>query len=305
MTDPRVDVSLWLVAFLDILGYRKILEGFDAEFVPAGDDDENAERFSSHFLKAVRLRRRLNERLLELSKELVPSNWNELPSESQQQFLALTKTDIVPSTGPDHVVLVCSLSGKGNHMLGVARIVTATAGACLIQLALGHDEPEDTRPLRGGIDIAPGVYLDPERHLYSPGLMRAYDLERKAKYPRILVGERVRKYLEVFSDSDSTRPSEEATTLLAQRTQQLFFVDMTDNSPVLVIDFFGEGYRRLSPSSATVEMAHKAWRYANSALSVAKASASYNNGNEKKSIVEKYEYLVAYMDTRRGLWGIP
>ena len=91
------------------------------------------------------------------------------------------------STGfGDSVFVEKALTGEMS-VVALANVVLYGAMAMITNLA-------ERSPIRGGIDIAYGVSL--EGTLYSAASVRAYELERCAKYPRLLLGDQYLKFVE-------------------------------------------------------------------------------------------------------------
>jgi hypothetical protein len=258
------------------------------------------------FSLAVKLRRRLLVQLKTTMSDygLSPEfDWAAFP-EARSMALAWRKIRVIQSPGPDHVVLGCSLSPSKDHvpLPAIYTLIMSSVAASLIQLGLGADDPDDTRPIRGGIDLAPGSLVAPEDVLYSPAVMRAYNLERVAVYPRILVGSRVAELLDSYASSKPTHPVQAVASAVARRLRTMLFVDPVDGK--LALDFFGDSVRQTLDSPEATALAHKAWEYASRALEKARTSQLVDV-TEKAKIIAKYEWLVSYMTPRKALWGIP
>jgi hypothetical protein len=179
-------------------------------------------------------------------------------------------------------------------MRAVVNLVTTAASAMLVQLIIGADDPEDTLPLRGGIDIAPGELIQPENFLYSPALTRAYDLESKhAIYARTVAGPRFGEFLSMYVHAQESTPEAEVNRRLAARIAEHFFVD---RDGAITLDFMGETMRRYASKEA-VGMAGRAWKYVNEAHARVRSTGHFD-------VAAKYAWLVEYMRERLPLWGV-
>ena len=294
-------VSFWAVAFLDLLGYRKVLECLDFE---PGPNALNVAELSEAYDRAIRVRRRFMQ-LMKAAIEgyegaplpILPG-MAPVPQRLQQAVLQSRKIEILNTPGPDHVVLACSLVPTPEHfpMRAVATVFTGSALAALIQLMMGADEPDDALPLRGGIDIAPGVLLEPERFLYSPALTRAYELESKqAVHPRILIGERINGLIaETLNDADAS----EEMRISKMMTEQVRRMLLQDEDGAMILDFFGEEIRRSTQIAGdTREIASKAWTFVTTT-----EQKKRREGNDR--VADKYAWLTNYMRPRLSLWGV-
>lgn len=290
-------VSYWMVAFLDLLGYRQVLA--DLDVLPMPEGEAGSDRMVKALTRATRLRRRLHH---SFSQFVVAERGNDagyldgIPPQLHAKARSLRAVHLVQSPGPDHYILAASLAPTPTNFptRAVYTALGAIASGMLIHLAIGSDDPHDTLPLRGGIDIAAGAVVQPENFLYSPALTRAYDLEsREAKYPRTVIGDRVQDFLRSVSAMPSVDVDSALASEMAARIQGLFFVDRDGK---VALDFYGPVARDLfgnTPLART--LAEKAWAYATSAERIYRAMGD-------PYVTEKYEWLVAYMEERRRHW---
>jgi hypothetical protein len=291
-------VSYWMVAFLDLLGYRQVLG--DLDVFPMPEDEAGSDRMRAALGRAARLRRRLHD---SFSQFVVAERGEDagyldgIPPQLHAKARSLRAIQLVQSPGPDHYILAASLAPSSTNFptRAVYTAMGAIASGMLMHLALGSDDPHDTLPLRGGIDIAAGAVLQPENFLYSPALTLAYDLESKqAKYPRTLIGERVQDFLRSVSTMSSVDIDSALASEMAAKIQELFFVDRDGK---VALDFYGPVARDLLGNTPLARaLAEKAWTYATSAEHIYRAKGDPH-------VTEKYEWLVAYMRERRRHWA--
>jgi hypothetical protein len=298
--DGPLTISYWAVAFLDLLGYRSVLDGMDV--YPLPNEGEEHARVHRSFKAAVHMRRRL----LGGMNSLMESQQNTpllpellaLPVRERKMVEQWNRVQILQLPGPDHIVLGCSLAPDEGSIpvRDVHSILFGASAAMLFQLWLGADDVTDTRPLRGGIDIAPGCFVNPEGFLYSPALTRAYKLEsRKALYPRTIIGERLPKFLqECASDATVNDPVSIITATLARECTSMLF---HDRDGVLCLDFLGDTVREWTDPEQRQKLAAGAWRYAKLAQACARRSGD-------QYVIDKYEWLVDYMRGRVPGWGV-
>jgi len=296
-TSGDTDISFWLVAFLDMLGYRATLQKFDVHPLPTEPDEQDALRKA--FVVAVKLRRRLLGQIREFQSSIqretpFPAD---LPPGTRPLAEHWRKAKLLNMPGADHVVLACSLAGDVDHfpLRAVYNTVATACAAMLIQLSLGADDSDQSLPLRGGIDIASGALLQPENFLYSPALTRAYDLESKtAIYPRTLAGERFLGYLQSHATNVERDLTARYNGLLAQRVQTMFFQDRDGHT---ALDFLGESFREQLPSGFARTLGTHAWAF------VRRGQAAAVSRGDKK-VIAKYDWLVDYARPRVALWGV-
>jgi hypothetical protein len=289
------ELSLWCVAFLDLLGYQKVLQEMDV--FPFPESAPGFEKVDKAFARAVWFRRRLEKHFLVHSEQTRPFPTEELSALSEHQRAIVetwTGIKLIQTTGADHVAIGCSLADDKGHspIMGVYTILSASASGMLTQLMLGGDDVLGTLPLRGGIDIAIGGLDQTGCHLYSAALANAYALERKAVHPRILVSPRLREYLLSVSTNIDGDPFSQFARRIALRATDLI---TTDADNMAVVDFFGAACVEYVEHPR--ETGEAAWRFANASLERFERAGDLH-------VAEKYKWLVDYMRPRLHHWGI-
>lgn len=280
---------------MDLLGYRSVLNEFDV--LPLPRDPVGIERFQAAVDRAVRIRERMHASfdVFLTGHSLTTAMEVEIPPNLRNIVQTARSIKLISSPGPDHYILAASLAASDSNFpaRSAYSLVVAVAAGMLVQLARGANDPADTLPLRGGIDIAAGVVGPPDDFLYSPSVVRAYELEGKAVYPRTIAGPRVFDFIESVGSMPGESFAETHAKSIALRMKDMFFVD-SDGATVL--DFYGDPIRR---AFAEVEpartLANQAWDYVRAAERAARAE-----GNTR--VTEKYEWLLQYMASRRNVW---
>lgn len=186
-----VKVAMWGGAFLDLMGYRRQLVATDL-FPPLEDRDEAIEIF-----KEVVARRNA---LLEVPRKFllgaaeVHRAFKDLPPEAVPLQKHLSNVRVATTGFADNVVLETPLDTiEKAPLVSLWELVVASAVTLFQHLSVGS-------PLRGGIEVGYGMYAYGQLH--SGATVKAVNLEKCAGYPRILVGDRFRAYL----DNESRAP---------------------------------------------------------------------------------------------------
>jgi hypothetical protein len=296
--DKGATLSLWAVAYLDLLGYRTVLSQMDLFPIPTRPQDLKV--LSDAFVRAVHFRQRLIGQTNQFMESALrdPPELESFPRDVQDRVLRVRRARMIQSPGPDHVILACPLAADPAHfpIRAVYNLVVGSAITMLVQLAMGSEDLEDTLPLRGGIDIAPGgLYGDPE-FLFSPAVASAYELESQdAVYARIIAGDRVRAFLEesMLTKGDNVEAKVERST--SERIRRMFFHDFDG---WLTLDFLGEAMAQTLDHEPAKPMIAKAWRFVTLKL-------KYSQGQRQHRIAAKYAWLVHYMRPRLALWEVP
>jgi len=284
-------IGHWAVAFLDLLGYGEALDAFDVEDFPDRGPEMDA------FMKRVVRPRNFQRRLLggiktfiEGKRDAPTADLSRFPLQAQRLAATWRVEQINVGILGDAVTMDMALAPDERHFPARAldTMLSAACWASLIQLSVGQNDPEDTLPLRGGIDVGVGAVM--EGQLYSAALKKAVVLERTAKVPRILVGDRLRKYVDEMAESQGTDMTTEYIRGLMAGAKRFFFRDPTDDAWCL--DFLGEWVRERMPTAAPfIRPAH---------VFVQKALSLHTDDY----VLAKYRWLDTYIKSRLSIWDL-
>lgn len=134
-----------------------------------------------------------------------------------------------------------------------------------------------------------------DAEVYGAALARAHQLEAQvAVYPRIVVGEELRRYLLLVAampvrnqlSAIAKRLAEECTSLLAH-----------DKNDVWILDYLGPGVQRIAGRGMPKEAIPRAYAWARGEY-----EKFVRQGNPK--LAPRYQQLVSYLESRIGLWGV-
>lgn len=159
----------FVAAFLDVMGQRERLRKLDR--FPETKDEEQAaiEILRSTLGVVVDIREKFEESIAE-NKLFTAGDVSKVPPEARHLFEFELKTF---SHGfSDSFVLAVPLEEPESPHKTLAAIFSVIAGAGAMML----DALSQGRPLRGGIDLAPGIRLA-SGELYGPALAQPYVLE--------------------------------------------------------------------------------------------------------------------------------
>jgi hypothetical protein len=295
--EPNPVAHYWVVAFLDLLGYRVALAKLDYAVPP--QDPAGIDALSRGFANVVKPRRRL---LRDVDRYIKQLSNPDLPlthvSSEHRDFVASTRAiQIARTAGPDHIVLASTTFLKPGHfpLRALHTMFHASSIACLFQLAYGSEDVDSTLPVRGGIDLGMGVWLDD--NLYSPAVANAYELEScKATYPRIILSDRLLGLIqsELATDDGDHSPERRADRTIAGLVRALLIKDPTDDRTML--DFLGPEMRRgLNDANHARTLAADAWAF---------VQAAEIKHRSNPQVAPKYDWLVNYMKPRLPAWGV-
>jgi hypothetical protein len=118
-----------------------------------------------------------------------------LPPDKVELAKRLQGTRIRRDHIADGLVVSCPLGAEVGHfpIRAVWEVIGACAAMMLVQLAV-------RRPVRGGLEVGTAIEVDGE--LFGAAFVNAYEIESKrAKYPRLVVGAGLLRYLQQLSRS--------------------------------------------------------------------------------------------------------
>jgi hypothetical protein len=279
------DIQNYCVLFVDLLGYRKRFkdDGLIPEF---RTDEEKAE-----FQKKVHERVHLIDDLRKTADKLVleatacPSNgMNSLPADQRAEIERLWKTDVRKQFFSDSLVYYLPLGQNPDVPLPVLAVqVLIICSGLLSLLALGRNIA-----IRGAIDVAWGVELNPGE-LLGAAPVKAYEFEKTAaEYPRVIVSPRTVEFLK------NPCPESEVSKDMACQT----FEDLVcrDVDGFHFVDYLNEHFAKM-----VVRKSERTCMYSG-ALDFVRAELDRHTKNEDWKLAGRYSRLLFYLEDRRKNW---
>lgn len=222
----------YVVAYVDILGQEERLKGFpklihnlNPEYI-----DELTRAIKDTYGK-VNVVRRLFEGFLKEDNELRidDSRYQSLSQKQKDEFQRIRYSRIDVRCFSDATVFYAPLrNAKGVlTLVPILQMLCGSAMSILFSLAKGI-------AIRGGIEI--GVALDfPNFGIYGSAYYGAYELESKvAKYPRIVLGDELIRYLSICRSNDGNDPETISNRTFADMCSRMICEDV-DGRPI--VDF--------------------------------------------------------------------
>jgi hypothetical protein len=264
--------AVWVVSFLDLMGYRRDLEALGDR--PSADEDDIHRRFAN----VVERHRILIEGLKMYSERL-----GQISSDPNQRLVSHYRQDVdIRVTGFSDSVFIESAFGHlpDSPLIALNSVIDTSIAAFFVNLRVES-------PLRGGLDIGYGLWS--KGHLYTAATVRAVELEKCAKYPRILVGNNLIRTIESLASSGGEAGH------MAQIIQDVFYEDPEDHR--MGLDFMGVASQRSYARGFTADDVRKIWLFARESQGEFGA-----RGMSKER--GYYDRLVRYMEPRLQQWGI-
>jgi hypothetical protein len=275
-------LSNYVAAFIDILGQRDQFRG--CGLLPESKDD-----ILIVATRTIEVVRWLHASFEDFCSAL--TNRHEgvnVPKEHQQELQKLKKIGLKFQRFSDGLVVYQSLFGdpRPEVINGLYGLIATCGSMCLIGLNRGT-------PIRAGIDVAWGLELN-DNELYGCVLAKAYELESEtAKYPRIVLGEHVRTYLNLSRkvpgcDVFSTYTRDTASACLELLGQ--------DSDGAIIVDYLGSGFRKYIGSTLEAADYQRAYSYIEGQIEHWKVA-------QEKELQQRYGMLKQYFDRNRSKWG--
>jgi hypothetical protein len=126
--------------------------------------------------------------------------------------------------------------------------------------------------------------------LYTAATVRAVELEKCAKYPRILVGNSLIGTIASLAANGDTEDGQ-----MARNIQDVFYRDPEDQ--LIGLDFMGPASQRSYARGFTADDVRKIWSFA-------KRSQNEFGARGIAKVRCYYDRLVGYMEPRLQLWGV-
>jgi hypothetical protein len=248
--EGRYEFHNFCVAFLDLLGQRDAMRG--EGLLPIIKTEEERQQFILKAKQTIGSVAGLQRRAENLTSKKAAQRGEEfrekLSPEHQVIWDDILRESWKRQRWSDGLVYFASL-GESDTKCKINDVYTlmSLAGAlCLIGLG-------SQQPVRGAIDMAWGIELHPGE-LYGPALAHAYELESEvAKYPRIVVSERLVGVLASLIQSDKGDFFHEFNRELAKLC--LSFV-ARDKDGVMFVHYLGKAFQ----TSVTQELRGEVYR---------------------------------------------
>jgi hypothetical protein len=219
----------YAVVFIDLLGQRAALK--NQYLLPEIETEEQKQELISMLRKSIGSITALQENaehMIKASEETQRSGLREkLNTEQKLEWDQLDRRNIKTQRWSDGLVFFSNLGDKkiSCHLTNVYYLFMLAGALSLIGLA-------SKRPIRGAIEIAWGVELNPGE-LYGAAIARSYELESEvAQYPRVVVGSQMINFLrqnaanvgDSLSDKLNKALSETCISMLSQDTDGHAFI---------------------------------------------------------------------------------
>jgi hypothetical protein len=219
--DNEVPVGYYIVAYLDVLGQKNHLKKIDELPKSPKEREELIQNLKKTYGK-IDLFRKVFETFFQ---SFIKARQASKLSPDIHRIFSIPQ--VKKHFFSDTVVLYSSLAEhENNFALGnIYAMIESISKLYLFMLS-------EKFVFRGGVDVGIGCeFLDGE--IYGNALYKAYELESKAKYPRIIVGDNLIKCVRSYREK-STDPIQTFTNDMAEACLNYIQKDCNDGNYILL-----------------------------------------------------------------------
>lgn len=250
-----LQIGNYVVSFIDLLGQKAALEGQGLLSDPETEEDHKKllQTLKASVGSIAALQRHASQ-FLDANEAKSGSPMRALLPEAQQPFWdEISRRKITTQRWSDGVMHFICLGDAEIKcpMNGVEYLLYQAGVLCLIGLAT-------KRPIRGAIEIAWGVELEPGE-LSGAAVARAYDLESKiADYPRIVIGPKMLEYLELQANNPHSNFFDQVSKKFALNCLDMLFQDSDGH---WILHYLGDAFLNAIAYTNHQELYEKAMSY--------------------------------------------
>lgn len=279
-------LKYYFVAFIDVLGQSKELLNLDK--IPVTLEEKDRASYILHNTAGYIIRLRNGFKAFYRGRNKPTGILDSLPPDKRAKAERARSIEVIVKSISDTIIIAVPISSEDEHCVSIGSIYTALYGICGIYLAA----LVENKPFRSGIDIGLGVPLT-KNEVYGGALVKAYMLEKSAKYPRIVVGDSLYDYLSVIQNQSSNTDYARLAKKWAGDSKLLI---INDHDNLRVLDVIGEGVKSIS-GGIDKDIVEKAYMF------VVQSHKGYKNSGDIE-LYFRYGYLRNYFESKLHLWNI-
>lgn len=284
-TQPEIIAAHYCISFVDLLGQRAEYKG--EGLIPQSENEKRV--FLEKIRKTINPIYHLQKdasKYMEAAVNYKGTLRDTLSEEQEKIYDQMREIKLKQQRWSDGLVYFVSLQ-KGNvkcPIHGIFHIFGTVGSLCFVGLCKKH-------PIRGSVDISWGVELHPGE-LYGAAVANAYELESEiAQYPRIVIGERVVRYLEAFYQNPDTDLFSEMNRTLAEICLNMIALDFDGN---YMLDYLGQNFKESITKNKHEQLFELAFKSVREQL-----EHWQKKKNTKLSM--RYNHLIAYFQSSKEI----
>jgi len=285
------DQYIWgeyVVASVDVLGQKcqfDRISGFPIDNIP----QETLDDVASKTVGAVEfIRNKLEELFLWSRKSVEPKI--AVPEKDKAEYdKSRATSEIGFQFYSDSVLAYVALRVTGyqlNDLFAIRDLFLSVGGTLLMTFVMKAS-------FRASIELGSGTELE-NGDLYGPIRAEAYEKEKQAGYPRIVIGDQLHEYLKSFSEGRpriSCKTEREARGCKDMADMCLKMIADDSNDELHILDYIGSEFRNKTKCGCQDDICREAREYIEKELQEHSAS-------KRDEVADKFRKLRDYFDSR-------
>lgn len=277
----QINVANYVVAFIDLLGQRAALhgQGLVSTLSDQLGDDQFVKNLKASVGSIATLQKRASEMMSRTRSYEDKALRDALPEHRRAEWDELHRPTLKSQNWSDGVMFFTPAADELARcpMMGVFQVLGLTGALCLMGLA-------SRKPIRGGVEIAWAVELNPGE-LSGAALARAYEIESEvADYPRVVVGPELVRYLDLQTQNPGMDTISLINRDLAGVCRSMLTEDVDGH---WIVHYLGKEFNQSVTSQSHQELVTRARAFIHSQL-----VEHRNNKNTKLAF--RYVHLDSY-----------
>ncbi|MCK5175690.1 MAG: hypothetical protein KAR47_20005 [Planctomycetes bacterium] len=292
---PEIRIHNYVVVFLDLLGQKERLAEFSKLIPHKGLTPELQSAIQDTYGATFKLRETIRSYFEghELHK-VDPKILEGLTDTQRGLFDKMVSSKIHLQYMGDAIVLYSRLTNKYGELN--LRSILMMLGNCALRLLLQLGEGN---PIRGAIEI--GVAMDWEEFgIYGSAFYSAYSLESSvAKYPRVLIGDELLKFLQAWEKDKGVDPPTTVNKEVARRCLSVICEDIDGRA---MLDFLSPDLPNIFGSSADNAEFKMLGKSVKEGFNFVNSEYSRFVSEKNSELAFRYALLRDYYISRMGAW---
>jgi hypothetical protein len=284
MENENLIFGAHLVAFIDILGQSRNLKQFYK--IKWWEDRKRViDILSSTYGNVLKLRSDINNFVESFPPPSAEKLGRNIPRPISDKYIKAAKKILIQNVS-DSIILTVQLQITDGIIplrsvfgvlggIGISMMTSLNNGYCF----------------RAGIEFGPCIFNQSSGEVYGSALSESVAYEKRADYPRIIVGNHLNEYLNDFSRLEKGSELDSINAIMAKRCLSII---NRDEEGLNYIDYLGKGFKDALGSVDNKPMIKGAIKFIKSQLS--------ENKSDQK-IYNKFYKLKQYFESRKDVWG--
>lgn len=278
----KVELCHWVVAFVDLLGQSDKMREV-SRLIDSGEEDKAVEGMKQIYFDHKGFNEAFHGSLISNQDNAINPTIPLPPNIAEEEHQAVFSRNLKMQVFSDAAMFYLPLVEDGNNqpIFGINTLLSVLGIQMLSFLAQG-------RPFRCGIEVGFGMEME-EGKLIGPPILHAYELENKrAQYPRIVVGDGLVEYLKNIEQvglQNATDVQNKASKSLARISNSWLGIDIDGET---ILNYLSADFLKKLPKEKTNEIVSLAYKFAD------KEQARHRDQKNSKLAI-RYACLETYL----------